>query len=100
MIIAFFSIDNKSKRTWFFEEIFLLADINMDIALEIFFLLLSKTEINFNDCKLHWRLYIIINALPTTKWVKLVNKKEFVVIIFDLDNEIFEVYVVFLPATI
>ena len=37
IVIAFFSMKDKEKRSHFFEEIFLLANISMDIALDMTF---------------------------------------------------------------
>lgn len=45
-------MDNKDKKFCFFEEIFLLADISMDISFEMPFLSLSNFEINFNNWEL------------------------------------------------
>lgn len=47
IVIAFFVINNKAKKSQFFEETFFLADISIDIILEMFFLTLSNVEINF-----------------------------------------------------
>ena len=47
MVIITFSILNKDSRKRFFEESFLLADINPDVLLEILFLAMSNVDINF-----------------------------------------------------
>ena len=47
MIITFFFIKDKERRSCFFEETFLLDDIKIDVALEISFLLLNNVKINF-----------------------------------------------------
>lgn len=72
IVIASFLIEYKRRKSQFFEKIFLLANISINIVLKIFFLTLSNMEINFMNWKLNWRLYIIIKAFPTIKWVKLV----------------------------
>ena len=45
MVIAGFSIQDKLSRARFFEETFLLADISMEVVLEIPFLPLSNADI-------------------------------------------------------
>lgn len=37
--------------------------------------------------------------MPTTKWVKVIGKKEFAALTPDSDDEIFGVYVVFLASS-
>lgn len=49
MVIALFSIVDRIRRICCFEEIFLLTDISMDIALKMSFLILNNVEINFNN---------------------------------------------------
>lgn len=67
MVIASFLIDYKVKKLSFFEETFLLANISIDIVLEMPFLILSKIEINFLEREPNWKLYTIINTLLTIK---------------------------------
>lgn len=47
IVIAAFSVNNKAEKVRFFEETFLLADISMDMALEMSFLTLSNANIYF-----------------------------------------------------
>lgn len=61
MVIASFLIDDKNKKFRFFEEIFLLADISIDVSY------LNNVKINFNDKILRKGLYITTNTLSTTK---------------------------------
>lgn len=49
MIIAFFLVGNKNKKSSFFEETFLLADISINITHKMLFPTLSNIEINFTD---------------------------------------------------
>lgn len=49
MVIALFQLDNKDKKSHFFKKTFLLANISIDVALKMFFLILSNIEVNFND---------------------------------------------------
>lgn len=48
IIIVSFLLDKKNRKSRFFEEIFLLVECNIDLALEILFFTLSNVKINFN----------------------------------------------------
>lgn len=52
MIIGLFQINDKDKKSHFFEKIFLLVDIKMDVALKMLFFTLSNVEVNFNNREL------------------------------------------------
>lgn len=49
MVIASFQINDKDRKSCFFEETLLLADININIAFRMLFLILSNVEVSFND---------------------------------------------------
>lgn len=49
MVITIFLIKDKEKMFQFLEETFLLANLGMNIALEIAFLILSNVKINFGN---------------------------------------------------
>ena len=51
------------------------------------------------DWEVRWQIYIIKEALPTTKYIKLVRKKEFTPAALNLEYEIFIVHVTFLSFT-
>ena len=53
MIIASFSVEDKEKKSRFFEKMFLLANINIDIALRISFFTLSNDKIDFVGCHIY-----------------------------------------------
>lgn len=82
----------------FFEEIFLLANISIDVTLKIFFFTLSNIKINFNNQELSWRIYTIIEAILTIEKIELVKKKEFAIAVLNLENEIFVVYIALLTS--
>ena len=84
MVIALFSMEDKEKKSHFFEETFLLANISMNIALEMFFFTLSNVKINFIDCQIYLRIYTIAEVFLITRHVKLIGKKKFVAIGFSL----------------
>lgn len=48
-IIASFLVDNKDGKSRFFEEIFLLAEVSIDIVFKISYLILSNVQIYFNN---------------------------------------------------
>lgn len=49
IMITSLSIDEKNKKSRFFEKAFLLADISIDIVFEIPLLTLSNVEIDFDN---------------------------------------------------
>ena len=52
IVIAAFQVVNKLGRSWFFQETFLLADISMEVVLEMPFLTLSNADVQFVEKKL------------------------------------------------
>ena len=48
MVIVEFSIQDKTGKIRFFEEIFLLADTSIEVVLGIPFLVLSNADIQFD----------------------------------------------------
>lgn len=67
LVITFVVVDNKDKKFRFFEEVFLLANINIGITFKIFFLILSNIKIEFNNREFWWKLYITIVVFLTTR---------------------------------
>ena len=47
MIVSIFSMSDKNNRERFFEKNFLLANVKLDIVLEILFLIMTNTNIDF-----------------------------------------------------
>lgn len=56
-------MDEKNKKSCFFEETFLLANISMDITYGLLFFILNNIEVNFTDWKLKQRSYITTKIL-------------------------------------
>lgn len=52
IVIATFSVIDKAKKVRFFEEIILVADVSLDLVLEIYSLILSGTNHDFLKRKL------------------------------------------------
>ncbi len=76
-----------------FLKSFLLADINLDLRLEMPFLTMSNTDIDFQALDLQWNSYTTRNVLLTTRQVELIGEKEFAIAILDPEYKIFIVYI-------
>ena len=98
IVIVGFQIEDKLDRVWFFQESFLLANTRMEIVLGMVFVTFSNANIQFREKELTWRFYITAEALPTTKQVELINKKEFAKTVLDEGFETFVVHVAALEA--
>ena len=57
------------------------------------FLTLSNADIQFAEKELTWRFYTAKKALPTTRRVELIDKKEFAKVALDENIEAFVVHV-------
>ena len=93
MVLADFQVEDKLERARFFQETFLLADISVEVVLNMPFLTLSIANVQFVKKELTWRSYTTAEALPTTKRVELINKKEFAKVALDKNSKSFVVYV-------
>ncbi len=94
MALARFSLQNSLGRIWFFEETFLLTNTSMEVILVMPFLSFSNADVKFAELgKLTGRSYTTAEALPTTSWVKLIDKKEFAKAALDGNSETFVVHV-------
>ena len=98
MVVAAFSVTDQADRVRFFEETFLVANVSPDVVLGMPFLTLSGADVDFPKRELRWRSYTIEEALPTTKQVELVGKKEFAAVALDPGHETFVVHVAFLES--
>ena len=93
MVLADFQVEDKLGRVRFFQETFLLADISAEVVLDLSFLTLSNADVQFVKKELTWRSYTTAKALPTTKRVELIDKKEFAKAALDENSETFVVHV-------
>ena len=93
MVLADFQVEDKLGRARFFQETFLLADISAEVVLGMPFLTLSNADVQFVEKELTWRSYTTAKALPTTKRVELINKKEFAKAALDEKSETFVAHV-------
>ena len=99
MVVAAFSVVDKTNQVRFFEETFLVANVSLEIVLRMLFLTLSSANINFLGLELWWRTYTTEKAFLTTRHVELVGKKEFAAIALDPEYETFVLYVASLNST-
>lgn len=66
----------------------------MKIVLDISIFLFNKTDLWFAKKKLIWKSYITAKALFTIKQIKIINKKNFILIVLNLKNKIFIIYII------
>lgn len=66
MTTAKFFIQNSLEKIRFFEKTFLLADIGMEVILEMLFLFLSNADVKFGAEKLTSRSYMAVEAVLST----------------------------------
>lgn len=98
MVLTNFQVGDKLGRAQYFQETFLLADTSVEVVLGMPFLTFSNADIQFAEKEFTWRFYIVAEALPTTKQVELINKKESAKVALDEESEIFMVHVAALQA--
>ncbi len=66
----------------------------MEVVLEMPFLSFRNAGVEFAELeKLTWRSYTLAEALPTTSWVKLIDKRDFAKEDLDENSETFVVHV-------
>lgn len=64
------------------------------------FLAFSKVDANFIKWKLTLRSYILANALPTTKQIKIFDQEKFMTADLNLKKDVFIVYIAFFSIVI
>ena len=70
-----------------------MADLSIEVVLGMPFLTLSNADIKFAQKELTWRSYTTAEALPTTKRVEIIDRKEFAKAALDEHVEAFVVHV-------
>ena len=70
-----------------------MADISTEVILGMPFFTLSNADVQFVEKELTWRTYTTAKALPTTKRVELINKKEFAKVALDEKSETFVIHI-------
>ena len=82
----------------FFEETFLVANVSPEVVFGMPFLTLTGADVDFLGRELRWRTYTTQEALPTTRRVEQVEKKEFAAAALDPEHETFVVHVASLTS--
>ncbi len=100
MVLAGFSIQDKSGKIRFFEETFLLADTSMEVVLEMPFPALINTDIQFDAESFTWRSYSTTEALFITRRVELIDKHKFAKAALDENSEAFVMHVATLEVPV
>lgn len=93
-------VEDKLKKARFFQKTFLLADISMEVVLDMFFLILSNANIQFAKKKFTWRFYTIAKVLSTIKRIKLIKKKKFAKATLDENFKTFMMHIVVLKTSL
>lgn len=89
IIVTVFLVFKKANWVKFFEEIFLIANVSLEVILEMLFFTLSTADINFLNWELCLRTYTTKKTLPTTRHIELVDKKEFIGAALDPEHKTF-----------
>ena len=93
MVIASFLLQNKLGKVRFFQETFLVADTQIEVALGMLFLTLGNENIRFAERELVWKTYSVAEALLTTQRVEIIDKKEFETTALNENDETFIVHI-------
>ena len=93
IVIAALQIVDKLGCSWFFQEIFLLADISLKVVLGMPFLTFSNADVQFAKKKLTWRTYTTEEALPTICQIEIIDWKKVAKTALDENVEAFVVHV-------
>ncbi len=100
IVVSTFSMSDKENRERFFKESFLLADVKLDVVLGMPFLTMTNADVDFQARDLQWKFYITRDILSTTRRVKLIRKKKFVVAALNLEHETFVIYITALTVNL
>ena len=92
MVIADFQMQNKASKPRFFQETFLVANTKFKVILGMLFLKISNADMLIGEKTLTQKSYTTNKALPTTKQVQIVDPKEFVIVVLDIDSKMFMMY--------
>ncbi len=93
MVLASFSLQDSQWRFRFIEKTFLLANTSIKVVLGMLFLALNNADFRFGAKNLTLRTYTIAEALPTTNWLELINKRKFAKTALNENSETFVMHV-------
>ena len=99
IVVVTFSVVDKANQVRFLKKIFLVSNISPEVVFGMLFLILSCANVDFSSQELWWRTYTTEEVLPTTRRVKLVEKKKFAAAALDLKYETCIVPIVSLSFT-
>lgn len=92
MIIVALFMNNKTEKICFFEDIFLLANISIDVVLMIYFFTLSNADIQFTYQELHQKSYTAAHFSLTIYYIEFISCKKFADATLNKNKRIFVVY--------
>lgn len=93
IVITDFQVEDKVNRFRFFQETFLVVDIKFEIILGMLFLKLSNLNVLFYKKTLTQRTYTTNKAIPITKQVEIINKRDFIIAMLDTNSKAFVIHV-------
>ena len=71
-----------------------MANKKVKIVLKILFFKLSNADMLFDHKIFIWRFYIANKASVTSKKVQIINSKEFVIVVLNIDSEMFIIFMI------
>lgn len=83
---------DKKKKCQFFEEIFLLAKLSINVFLNILFHILINIKLNFLKFKIFKRIYTPKEFSLIIKQVILIIEKNFKVVVLNLVKKTYVIY--------
>ena len=93
MVVSIFSVLDKDNREKFFEESFLLANVNPNVVFGMPFLIINNADMDFQVWDLQWGFYTTEDKFLTIGQVKLIEKNEFITTTLDSEHKAFVVHV-------
>lgn len=96
MVLASFQVEDKLERACFFQETFLVTNTSIEVILGMLFLVLNNADVGFAQKELTWKSYTTSETIPTTRRIKIIDRKEFARVTLNPDEKAFIVYIAFL----
>lgn len=93
IVITMFISENIEGKSCFFRKTFLLTNFRIDVVLRITFLNLDNIEMNFLELGIFLKINALIKATLKIKQVKLVRKKDFIIVVLNLEKKTDIVYI-------
>lgn len=94
IVIASFLLQDKLKKVSFFQKIYLVTNIKVEVVLRMFFLIFSYADIQFIEQVLVQKTFSIAKALPITQRVKVIDKKEFTAAVLKMKNKTLVIHMI------